>query len=109
MSRIDQLNSVFIKELAELVSKNVYLEGGLITISYVEISPDLRYASVGVSVLPDNLSAIAIKKLNHQNWNFSNILKKKLKLKFIPKFNWKIDNREKYAAEIEEAIKNIND
>jgi ribosome-binding factor A len=109
MARTDQLNSLLLKELADLTSKNVYLENGLITISYVEISPDLRYASIGVSVLPDNLSATAIKKLNHQNWDFSKQLKKKLKLKFIPKFNWKIDNREKYAAEIEEAIKNIND
>jgi ribosome-binding factor A len=98
---------MLIRELAELVSKNVYLENGLITLTYVECSPDLRYAEIGVSVLPDNLSASALKILSKKGYEFSKNLQRKIKLKFIPKFHWKIDNREKYAAEMEELINKI--
>ncbi len=104
MSRIDKINSLLIQELAGLVAREISLENGLITVTYAECSPDLRYAKIGVSVLPDNFSGSAIKKLRKHNAAFAAVLKKKLNLKMIPKFNWVIDDREKNAAKIEEII-----
>jgi len=109
MSRIDKVNSVLLRELAQLVEENIYLENALITISYVECSSDLRYAKIGVSVLPDKMSLPAIKKLKNSSSEFTRILRKKLKIRYIPKFNWQIDEREKYAQEIEQAIQHIKD
>ena len=104
MPRVDKINSLLIQELAELISREISLEGGLITVAYVDCSPDLRYAKIGVSVLPDNLSGSALKKLKKHNAAFAARLKKKLNLKIIPKFNWEIDDREINAAEIEKII-----
>jgi ribosome-binding factor A len=107
MSRIDQINSLLLKELATLAEQEVFLKDGLITISYVECSPDLRHAKIGVSVLPDDLTEIAIKKLSRKSALFSVKLKKKIKIKYIPKFHWVADEREKNAAVIEDTLNEI--
>lgn len=108
MSRVDQVNSLLLRELANLVSQNIYLQDALITITYVECSPDLRYANIGVSVLPEKFSGTAIKILSRKTKELSRLLQKKVKIKFIPKLNWKIDDREKYAADLEKYINEVN-
>ena len=91
MARIDKINSLLIKELADLVNKEIFLSDGLITVSFVECSPDLRHAKAGFSVLPEKLSNTILKKLQRKNKVFSRVLKKKLSLKSIPRLNWVID------------------
>ncbi len=107
MTRLVKINSLLIKELADLINKEIFLDNGLITVSYVDCSRDLKNAKIGISVLPENLSGQALKKLKKSNQAFSQSLKKKLNLKFIPKFNWIIDEREKNAADIEKILKEI--
>jgi ribosome-binding factor A len=107
MSRIDQINSLLLNELADLVNKEGILPDGLITITRIKTSPDLRYAKVSVSVLPDNQTGTALKNLRQKSSFFSGILKKKLKLKFIPKFSWEFDPTEKEAAKIDELINRL--
>jgi ribosome-binding factor A len=108
MTRIDKINSLLIKELANLVNKEIFLPECLITVSFVKCSSDLRHARVGFSVLPEKLSYTVLKKLQRSNKLFSQVLKKKLSLKHIPKLNWVIDARETNAAKIEEILKQIN-
>jgi len=107
MSRIDQINELLRSELANLINREIILNNGLITVSYVNCSPDLKNAKIGISVLPDNLSGTAIKKLKKHSNQFCQILRKKLNLKNIPRFNWIIDPIEKNAAEIEEILKKL--
>ena len=106
--RIQQINELLKKELAVLVSREIPIENSLITITYVNTSPDLRYAKVGVSVLPDNTFGSALKKLRAHSKPFSQELKKKLNLKFIPKFSWVADDQEKHAAKIDELINGLH-
>ena len=108
MSRIDQINSLLLNELAGLVEQEVFLRDGLITLSYVDCSPDLRHARIGVSVLPDALTDIAIAKLGKKSALFSAALKKKIKIKHIPKFRWVADEREKNAAAIGATLEKIH-
>ncbi len=109
--RLEQLNEQLRTELANLLVRELPLNNGLITICYVECSVDLKYAKIGVSVLPDKLAPAVLKKLNRHSSAFCQILRKKLKIRQIPKFNWVIDATEKKAAAIEkilEQIKNEN-
>jgi ribosome-binding factor A len=94
-------------ELADLVNREGILPDGLITITRVKTSPDLRFAKVSVSVLPDNLAGTALKNLRQRSSLFSGILKKKLKLKFIPKFSWEFDPTEKEAAKIDDLMNSL--
>ena len=106
--RTEKLNEQFRLELANLVSQNVMMENGLITVTHVDCSPDLKHAKIGISVLPDNLFGTALKKLKPHNKEFAQILKKKLNIKIIPKFEWVADTREKYVAKIDEVINQIH-
>lgn len=104
MSRIEQINELLKNELGNAISREVPMDSGLITITRVECSPNLQYAAIFISVLPVNLSGTALKSLRQASSSFSGILKKKLRMRSIPKFNWKIDEGERHAAEIDDAI-----
>lgn len=105
--RIDQLNELFKGELANLIIREMPMKDVLITISYVDCSPDLQHAKIGFSVLPHERNGSALKALRKHSVLFAKILKKKLKLHHIPKFNWVIDTTEKEAAKIEEILEQI--
>lgn len=107
--RIQQLNELFKSELANLIIREMPMKDGLITIAYIDCSPDLQYAKAGVSVLPDSRSEGAIKALRQHSGLFAKILKKKLKLHHIPRFNWIIDETEKKAAELDKLFEEIKE
>ena len=107
MSRINQINELLRGEIANIINQEIRLNNGLITVCYVNCSADLKNAKIGVSILPNNLSKVALKKLKKHSSQFCQILKKKLSLKHIPKFNWAIDETEKNAAEIDNILKQI--
>jgi len=109
MSRIDQINKLLRNELANLINQEISLDNGLITVSYVDCSKDLKGAKIAISVLPENKTGSALKKLKQHSCQFYQVLKKKLNLKSIPRFNWIIDNTEKNAAQIEKILKQIRE
>ena|SRR3989339_620353 len=107
--RIEQINELLRRELAMLIAGHLDISiSGLITVIDVKTSPDLRYAKVNISVLPENQTGSALRELRKSNSYFSGELKKKLSLKFIPKFNWTIDANERYAAEIDRVIDELS-
>lgn len=107
MPRVDQLNSLLLRELARLVAGEIFLANGLITISYVECSTDLKRAKIGFSVLPHTLNGTALALLKKNSRIFNNLLKRKLTMKFIPFFDWEVDSRPQRASEIEETLKEL--
>ena len=102
--RMPQVNELLRAELSELISREGIFPNGLITIIYVKSSPNLRAATVGISVLPENVSGSALVELRRHSSAFSSRLRKKLNLKQIPRFNWKIDIVERRAAEIDKLL-----
>jgi ribosome-binding factor A len=108
MRRIEQVNELLKNKLSNLISREMPLRNGLVTIAYVDCSPDLRNAKIGVSVLPFYLSKNVLKKLKKHSSSFTQILKKETRLRQIPKFNWEIDSTEKSAAEIEKILEEIS-
>lgn len=106
--RIEQLNEQLKSELANLIAKELPLDNGLITVSFVDCSTDLKYAKIGLSILPDKLGPSTLKKIKKLSGAFSKELRNKLALRQIPRFHWTLDRTEKRAAEIEEIIKQKN-
>lgn len=105
--RIFQINELLRGELANLISQTGLLADGLITVTYVKTSPDLKFAHIGVSILPEHLRGTALKNLRRESRHFFNILKKKLNLKIIPKFKWEIDEQERHAADMDKIFDNL--
>ena len=105
--RIEQLNEQLKQELAILIVKEINLNNGLITVAFVNCSTDLKYAKVGISVLPEKFGPSVLKRMKHLSGYFSKVLKHKLKIRQIPKLNWVFDKTESEAAKIEAVIKQI--
>lgn len=104
---MDQINELLREELSILMSRETPIPNGLITITRVKCSPDLKNATILISVLPENVSGSALRKVRAQNSYYASNLRKKIKIKFIPKFRWKIDSQERYAASIDRVLDEI--
>jgi len=97
---IDRLNELLRSKLAHLVSREVYLAGGLITITKVDTSPDLKFSKVYISVLPENLTGTALTKLRKNNALFSRQIAKTTRLRKVPKLKWLLDEGERQIVEV---------
>lgn len=104
MSRLIQINQLLQKKLAILISREIPLKAGMITITRVETSPDLKYSKIFISVMPPKLSGSALKNLRKNNAIFSQEITKTSRLRKIPKFKWLIDEVEKGAFDIYDTL-----
>ncbi len=105
--RIKQINEQLLSELAQLVAEHVVFKDGLITVTSVKTSPDLRQAKICISVLPEKQTGSALTEIRKYNKDFTKFLKQKLNLKFIPKLIWHMDEKIKYMNEIDEVLLQI--
>src|SRR5271170_510391 len=91
--RTVRVAEVLRKELAACMSKSLDLEGMLITISSVELPPDMRQAYIYVSTLNpkvDQENALAILARNRKEWQSS--IGRRLGLKFTPQLIFRFDS-----------------
>ncbi|PJA09996.1 hypothetical protein COX68_01535 [Candidatus Falkowbacteria bacterium CG_4_10_14_0_2_um_filter_41_15] len=103
-SRIAQINEGLKHELANILNKELELRNILVTVSYVYCSDDLKYARVGVSVLPDRLAGTALRALRAKSGLIAKLLQKRTTIRHIPKITWDLDVTEREAGIIEQAI-----
>jgi ribosome-binding factor A len=107
--RVKQINEQLLAELAMLVSEHVEFKEGLITLTSVDTSPDLKQAKICISVLPEKLTGSALTEIRKHNSDFNKILKQRLHIKFIPKLRWNIDEKIKYMLEIDDVLRQIEE
>ena len=107
MDRLPRINEQLKNELANAINQKLDWDKGLITVTKVKCSPTLSEATVNISVLPENVSGSALRILRSQSRFFSKTLGKKLNLRRVPRFRWKIDWPERQAAEIDKIIDKI--
>ena len=78
-----------------------------ITITYVDVFPDLRNVKVYVMPLGGIKKEETLKFLTSQVHYFKNIIATKMKMRFIPDIIFKIDESLEYSTRIEEILKKI--
>src|SRR5271170_1261293 len=91
--RTVRVAEVLRKELAACMSQSIDLEGLLITISSVELPPDMRQAYIFVSTLNPELDqerALDVLKRNRREWQSS--IGRRLGLKFTPQLIFRFDD-----------------
>lgn len=108
MSKIERINDLILEELAQAVNREVGIENALVTITYVECSPDLKQAKIGFSVLPDKLAGTALRKLNAATSQLVGILRARTRMRKLPHLVWEFDATEREAGKIEKLIADIN-
>jgi len=97
-----KLNTAMTKDLMEL---NL----GLVTISKVIMSPDLKLAKVYVSFIGNKEPADkCIDRLNYRKKHIRFMLAKQIKLKYMPELTFYHDDTMEYADKISRLFKEIN-
>lgn len=106
--RIPRINELIRQQLSTIIMTEMeFPKGCLVTILRVETSKDLRHARVFISVMPTYYIPKVLERLRKNTGHLEYELHKKLSMKPLPKLNFKIDETERKAGEIEALLDRI--
>ena len=107
-NRIPQVNALIKKELSKILLRDVdFSSSVLVTVTRVEILPNLSEAKIYISVIPENKTEEVFKTLNKEIYNLQQQLNKRLKMRPVPKIGLEKEEKAKEAARIEEVLEQL--
>lgn len=108
IDRIKRINKLIKEKIADILLREVSFSGDiLVTVQNVDTSRDLRYAKVGISIIPFDKSEEVLKILEKKTPHIQIELNKVIETKFVPKIKFEIDKSEEKADRIEKILKKI--
>lgn len=108
--RTEQFEELIVRELGGFFSREVEFPlECLVTVTEAKVTPDLKYATVWLSVLPEKFTGQVLKIAVRSVREFEKNLFRKMATKFTPKITFKIDAGEARAAVVEELINKVKD
>jgi ribosome-binding factor A len=105
-SRTQRLSALIQRELAEIFQREISETGlGLLTISEVKISPDLRRAEIYLTILANTLTIKEILEfLNNKAGLLRHHLAKRLTIRTTPQLHFVYDESIEYASRLSALI-----
>ena len=97
------MNDIFLKLGLTII------DGGMLSISSVKVTPDLLEARIYLSLFQVNDQAACIKKIKAQEWEIKKRLGAEMKhqLRRIPVLHFYLDDTLDYVFKMEEILKNL--
>ncbi len=94
-----------IKELAANFLERETDKSSLITVTSANVSPDLKRATILISVLPEEKEKLALEFVKRKRRELREVLAKNLKTKNLPFLDFAIDAGEKRRQRIDELLR----
>lgn len=112
--RIDKVEHLIKEEISliflyKLQDKFQISSFGLITITSVKVSPDLKIAKVYLSVFDKDKREEALEKIKSVSGYIRSELASRIRIKFVPELKFFIDDTLDYVEKIEGLIKKIHE
>ena len=109
-NRIGRINEEIQRELSGLMRtlKDPRLQSGLLTITHVDTTPDLRYSRIFVSALDKSQEQEMMKGLKSAAGYLRRELGSALKLRYTPELQFVADDSIQQGAHILELLRNPN-
>ncbi len=87
------------------------VDGGMVSISSVKVTPDLLEARIYLSFFKVNDAAVALKKIEDRAWEIKKELSSRVKhqLRRIPELKFFADDTLEHVFKMEELFKKINE
>jgi ribosome-binding factor A len=83
---------------------------GFVTVTGVEMSPDLRHARIFVSLMgPENEKKESLETLNHASGWIRHELGQRIRMKFLPEIIFQTDTSQEYGEHIDKLINDIHE
>jgi ribosome-binding factor A len=96
-------------ELAKIVNQEIELPNALVTIINVKTDNNVSEIRAVFSVIPENFTGTALKKLKKKTVVIVKKLQKKAFLKRLPKIIWLVENYDKNIDELEQILNSLSD
>ncbi|MEA3452757.1 MAG: 30S ribosome-binding factor RbfA [Patescibacteria group bacterium] len=107
--RIIRLNELFKREISNILLKEESFDKNmLVTVTRVDISPELSGAKIFISVMPEEKRKEVLDFLKKDIYHIQQELNKRLYLKKIPRIVFYEESKVEEAARIEELISKIH-
>ena len=110
--RTDRIEDLLRTEISHLILREVSdPRVRLATVSKVDVSPDLKHASVKVSVLGEDSERLnSLEALQHASSFIRSRLAKSLKrMRSIPQLNFELDRRAEHSQRISDLLETLHD
>ncbi len=101
--RIEKVNSLLMQLASAFLQKEA--SGALVTITRIETSKDLKLSKIFISIFPESKEKEIFGKIKAKAGEFRDYSSSKIKMKFLPYFEFEIDQGEKARAKIDELLK----
>lgn len=109
LKRIDKINELIKRQISEIITRELDLKPGVfLTVSRVDTAADFRYTRIFVSVFPEKDSEYALKTIQNEIYSLQGILNKKLRMKPLPRIEFKLDATEIEADKIEKILNSFH-
>jgi len=106
-NRIAKVNSLIQHELGPVLHEFLDWQKGLVTITKVETSKDMKYAKVWVSIFNGDDNKI-LTFLAKNIYDLQGEVNRHFATKIIPRISFHLDTSPRYAQHIEEIIKKVH-
>lgn len=107
--KIERLNSTFVKEISYILQNEVKDEDiKFVTVTGCDISSDLSYAKVYVTVLDDSKKNTTLEALNNAKSFIRGELSKRVEIRHTPELKFIFDKSIEYGNKIENLIEEIH-
>src|SRR5438552_1991740 len=106
-NRIDKVNSLIQKILGEAIHPYLENEAGLVTVTGVETSRDLKWAKVWISIVGGDDDKV-FDILKHNAYHIQGELNRNLQMKIVPRVQFFLDTAPRYAERINQLIQEIH-
>jgi ribosome-binding factor A len=111
--RLVRLNSLLKEVISETIRQDIHHEpiiNQFVTITKVDITSDLSYAKVYVSIIATDPEKVAtLDRLNHLSHQITMLCSKKVKIRHFPSLSFEIDTGLEKQLRIEELLSRISD
>jgi ribosome-binding factor A len=98
------------KEISEIIQRELKDPRiGFVTVTDVDVSEDLRYAKIFVTVLQKGQITATLTGLEHAKGFIRNEIARRMKLRFTPEIVFQLDTTAEKGAHIEEVLRSIKE
>jgi len=101
--RLHKVNEQIKKEVGAYLQEHLSPHEGLVTITVVEVAPDLRHAKIWFGYTGTDLGSV-LSELRNITRDVQRDLNSKLTMKFVPKISFTVDKSGDYAQKISKII-----
>ena len=109
-NRLNRINEELKKEISSIISfelKNPDATG-LISVTKVKITPDLKYAKVYVSMLNSKSNVKTLEALKNSAGYIRSLIAKRINLRITPELVFEEDDSMEYGEKIDRILKDLN-